>query len=486
MITQAEAESITRSTPPPPPRKSTRGAITTYDNHPDLYARNNLDTFVFGTGPPSSVSRLSPVDPNFIPDEQESEDTHLADTTPRPSLIASASLNQRTVTQVPASIHQSEELSGINPLYQSDTSSVHTFGHSHASASASSLVGPGDSRRDLLSRASSHSSSAPHTGNESTSSDDEYMDHIHPLSSDPWQRNRLKASSPLFLSDDELDIYDDDGEKEVDLTRRKGSAAIPIASTSSGSAISLRRGSRSLDELHSTLSTRPSGSSASRTSCGTIVPVPASSSVPQSEYEIENVRKKSLPPIAAPAAVSNHSLTPTGNVALDLSWMENFGRHGIVGFNNDDMADIVGSNDSPSTDGNATSNVRRHSTFSTTTVDIMLKNIQAWNSGSQKYQDQRRLWIFEKETYNSVLPPRERTSISYFFSSRSNTVTDASLIAPFLDPGQMQKEKEKKVPTEVWKGLPLGTEEFWMNGWSGRCRVTRRNTSSRYSALVTV
>jgi hypothetical protein len=114
----------------------------------------------------------------------------------------------------------------------------------------------------------------------------------------------------------------------------------------------------------------------------------------------------------------------------------------------------------------------------------MLRNIQAWNSSSQKYQDQRRLWVFEKENYDSMLPPRERPSVSYFFSSRSNTMTDASLIAPFLDHAHMQREKEKKMPKDSWKGMPLGMEEYWMNGWSGRFRVSRRNTSSGYSPSI--
>jgi hypothetical protein len=46
---------------------------------------------------------------------------------------------------------------------------------------------------------------------------------------------------------------------------------------------------------------------------------------------------------------------------------------------------------------------------------------------------------------------------------------------------QREKEKEKKVPKESWKGMPLGMEEYWINGWSGRFRVSRRNTSSEYS-----
>jgi hypothetical protein len=270
-----------------------------------------------------------------------------------------------------------------------------------------------------------------------------------------------------------LDIYDDEGETDAYPTHHKGSAPIPIGNTTSGSVVALRRASRSLDELRSFSFAKPSGIAG--TLGETTMPVPASSSVPQSEYEIENVRKKSLPPIAPTTAGPNQTPPLPDNAALDLSWMENFGRTGIVGFNNDDMADIVGRNDSPTSDK---SNIRRQSTFSTTTVDIMLKNIQAWNSSSQKYQDQRRLWLFEKENYDSMLPPRERTSISYFFSSRSNTMTDANPIAPFLDHGYVQREK--KVPKESWKGMPLGTEEYWMSGWSGRIRVSRRNTSSEY------
>jgi len=490
-IARAEAGSTTGL--PHPPRKRVRGVVNTYDNHPDLYARNNLDTFVFGEGVPSYSYTPSLLDPNSIRGEQDSEDSHLApDTTPRPSVIGNVP-NQRSDNSTPTPTH--DEFSGISyPGSQCDRRSVHTFGHSsvypssirtfgHSSASesVSSLVGPIDSGTSVLSR-SSYSSSTANTNNDftSTSSDDDDMDHTHPLSSDaedvPWRPNRQKSSSPLFLSDEELDIYEDDGENEPP-TRRKGSAAIPIVKTSLGSVIPLRRGSRSLDQLHSFSFARPPGSLASHTSGGTMIPAPASSSVPQSEYEIENVRKKSLLPIAATGP--NQNPLPSDNAGLDLSWMENFGRTGIVGFNNDDMADIVGSNDTSSID--LTPNIRRHSTFSTTTVDIMLKNIQTWNSSSQKYQDQRRLWVFQKENYDSMFPPRERPSVSYFFSSRSNTMTDASLIAPFLDHAHLQREKGKKMPRDSWKGMPLGMEEYWMNGWSGKFRVSRRNTSSEYS-----
>src|SRR5258708_36952982 len=230
-IARAEAGSTTGL--PHPPRKRVRGVVNTYDNHPDLYARNNLDTFVFGAGAPSHGYTPSLLDPNSIRGEQDSEDSHLApDITPRPSVIGNVPLSQRsdnstptpTYDEFPGISHSGSQCDrrsvhtfGHSSVYTFGHSSIHTFGHSSASASVSSLVGPIDSGASLLSPASSHSSSTPNTNNDftSTSSDDDDMDHTHPLSSDvedvPWRPNRQKSPSPLFLSDEELDIYEDDG-----------------------------------------------------------------------------------------------------------------------------------------------------------------------------------------------------------------------------------------------------------------------------------
>lgn len=431
----------------------------------------------------------------MVAEDPDSDEARLIpDTTPRPSVVGGEHLGSRHPQHSRLGSQNWQKSSDIRPSPgdcspepEKDSASVYTFGDSSASESALLPRGAQPKNR-LPSRVSSHSSSTPHTsGNDITSSEEEDMDNKHPLSSDaddhPWI-SRPDQQSPLFLSEDEFDNYDDEADNDRDeiydnhASRRKG--AIPIAQPApdkyvnhriqEGSTISLRRGSRSLDELHSFSFSNPLG------------PVPdsmvihsvASSSVPQSEGEIENVRKKSLPPIAPPSA------NPSGavNTGFDPSWMENWGRTGIIGFNNDDMADIVGR---PPSVGHSTA--RRHSTFSTTTVDIMLRNIQAWNSGSQKYQDQRRLWVFEKETPDSLVPHRERPTISNFFSPRSNPANEASssLVAPFLDHGYTQKEK--KPSKEIWKGMPLDTEEYWINGWSGRFKVNRKNTRSMYFAF---
>lgn len=438
--------------------------------------------------------------PPVVAEDPDSDEARLIpDTTPRPSVVGGQHIGGRHPQHSRLGLQnwqKSSETSDIRPLpgdyspeLEKDSASVYTFGDSSASESVL-LPRVTQPTNRLPSRVSSHSSSTPHTsGNDITSSEEEDMDNKHPLSSDaddhPWMC-RPDQQSPLLLSEDELDNYDDEADNDRDeiydnASRRKG--AIPIAHPAQdkyvshriqeGSTISLRRGSRSLDELHSVSFSNPLG------------PVPnsmvmhpvASSSVPQSEGEIENVRKKSLPPIAPPNANPPGAL----NTGFDPSWMENWGRTGIIGFNNDDMADIVGR--PPSVGYNTTSSTaRRHSTFSTTTVDIMLRNIQAWNSGSQKYQDQRRLWVFEKETPDSLVPSRERPSISSLFSPRSNPANEASsnLVAPFLDHGYTQKEK--KTSKEIWRGIPLDTEEYWINGWSGRFKVNRKNTRSVYFA----
>ncbi len=479
----------------PPPRNPSRHTLNTYENHSDLYTSNSLNTYSFGAAPSSPAFRSSPLDPLFlVPDEVDLDDSHLTtDTTPRPSVVG---VGYHDSSRSPNSHSDSPLPPGINApskdVYKSETVSIHTFGGSSSSLSSSFIPGSSGSNAWTSPHVLSISSSTPHSsGNDLTSSEDDDVDHVHPFSSDaedkssppsPVQREQV---SPVYLSDDDLYVYDDyhDDSNKSELPQRKGSLAIPIPSPShdnyhekEGNVSAVRRASRSLDELVSFSSAKTSEASCG-TDTNTVTPQ-ASSSFPQSEYEIENVRKKSLPPIALSVNGSDPASTSTNNFEFDASWMDRIGRTGITGFNCDEMADIV--HGSPSLSPFARKNSvpyigRRHSTFSTATVDIMLKNIHTWNIDSLKYQDQRRLWVFVKEGTDSRLPIKERPGISSLFSGRSPAVHDND-IAPFVDQPYIQKER--KPFEKSWKGIPLDAEEFWKNGWSGRFRVMRRNTSS--------
>lgn len=467
-----------------------------------MYTINSLNSYSFGAAPSPAVSS-SPLDPLFlVPDEVDPDDSHLlTDVTPRPSV---AGVGYHDDSGPPNS--QSGDLDQPSPpgiistrdIHESDTASIHTFGGSSTSVSSSYVPGPNESVAWTSSHVSSNSSSTPQSSGNDLTSSEEDEDQVHPFSSDaedkslpssPGQRERV---SPVYLSDDDLDIYDDEGDNhpvetnQPELPHRKGSLAIPIPSPShdnhhekEGSISSVRRASRSLDELVFFSSAKTSEGSCG-TDTTTLTPQP-SSSVPQSDYEIENVRKKSLPPITLSIAVSDPASASTSNannLGFDATWVEGFGRTGITGFNSEEMADIIHGPSSVSSVARKNSVLysgRRHSTFSTTTVDIMLKNIHAWNVGSQKYQDQRRLWVFVKEGADLRLPTKERPGISNLFSSRSGAVQDTNfdVIAPFVDQTYVQKERKT-----TWKGMPLETEEFWQNGWSGKFRVLRKNTSS--------
>jgi len=477
----------------PPPRYPPRHTLNTYENHSDLYTSNSLNTYSFGAAPSSPAFRVSPLDPLFlVPDEVDPDDNHLTtDMTPRPSVVGDGSRSPNSHSD---DLQQSPRLPGLHAsskdVYKSETASIHTFGGSSSSLSSSYVPGPSGSNAWTSPHVFSISSSThPSSGNDLTSSEDDDVDHVHPFSSDaedkssppsppsPVQRERV---SPVYISDDDLYISDDEGDDEPnksELPQRKGSIAIPIPSPShddyherEGSVSAVRRASRSLDELVSFSSAKTSEASCG-TGTNTVTPQ-ASSSFPQSEYEIENVRKKSLPPITLSA-----DPTSTDTFGFDASWMDRIGRTGITGFNSDEMADIVhGSPLSSYARKNSVPYIgRRHSTFSTVTVDIMLKNIHTWNIDSQKYQDQRRLWIFVKEGIDSRLAVKERPGISNLFSGRSPAAHD-NVIAPFVD--QVYIQKERKPFEKSWKGIPLDAEESWKNGWSGKFRVMRRNTSS--------
>jgi hypothetical protein len=108
------------------------------------------------------------------------------------------------------------------------------------------------------------------------------------------------------------------------------------------------------------------------------------------------------------------------------------------------------------------------------------------------------MWTFVKE--HDRLPPedirtrqnnhieKERPSISSFFSSNSRPsssampehgVTSSGIF--FFDGRDKEKATGKeKAPKEIWRGMPLDSEEFWNNQATGKFRVYRRNTPCPY------
>jgi hypothetical protein len=177
--------------------------------------------------------------------------------------------------------------------------------------------------------------------------------------------------------------------------------------------------------------------------------------------------------------------------------MHQYGVNGVVGFDPSEMQDIIGQNGTgrrsssnyPFRKGSNTSAFRRQSNVSSSNVDIMYRHAtEKW--ASQKYRDQRRMWTFMKE--HDRLPDedvrvrqinhlgRERPSISSFFAARPSTAPEPAMISsaiPFFESRDKEKAAGKeKSPKEIWRGMPLNSEEFWNNQATGRFRVHRRNT----------
>lgn len=561
-----------RGLSPAPLRTSTK---TTYVNHPDLYTHNDLNTFSFGAAPSlSSSSYPHPVDPLSRPrDEVDSDEPFLIpDTTPRPSVVAS---------QYPRS-HQSQP-SGLEnrqtPFFDprlkpspmgvgsagklkerdTDMASNHTFGNSSASVSVSSFSAQREVNSRATSRISRRSSTTPQTSSNDLTSDEEF-DGRHPLPPEPLDPVSPVAdpdqASSLYLSEDEYDGYNEDYENDgvdidseiqcgtlsdhpndsrdsfrVNSSERRDSVAMQIPNTASdrayedyrargNSLVTLRRPSKSLEDLYSFSFGKSSGPSSSRVPEDPLPSTPTPTSVPESEGDWRDLRKRSvqrdkdLPSIfPSPTAASgpkvnlNMASTSASSVndllGFDSSWMQSYGVNGVVGFDPSEMADIVGQGQNgyrPSLysfrKGSTSSAFRRQSTVSGNNIDIMHKNIAGvW--ANQKFRDQRELWTFTKEkdriedeganpnTRPQVVAERERSSISTLFATRPSTSNGVEPILggsiPFFDkPEPKEKVAVKEKSKEIWKGMALDSEEIWTNGSSGRFRVNRRNAACTY------
>jgi len=552
-----------------------RAPKMTYSNHSDMYMQNDLNTFSFGAASSSSSSSsLLPVDPLSRPrDDPDSNDLVLIpDTTPRPSVVGtqhprshqsqqSSGVEANKLPSYPPRI-KSGKAAGKKPHERdSDTASTHTFGNFSSSASLSSCSRPSDTDSRAASRTSGRSSSTHQTSNNDLSSDEE-LDGRHPLPAELSSPDLTLGykhpdqESSVYTSEEEFDVYNDDYDHDpemgieidsvahpgsdrgtidyhsssreavpFDYAERRGSQALPITSSSNRSSsdrsylenrprensiATLRRPSRSLDELYSFHFAAASSSSVSRTE----YPLPpAPTSVPQSEGDWRDLRKKSIQKDKDLSSISPHMMTNSNNVGatstsnqvapeldgFDSSWMKQYGVNGVVGFDLSEMQDIVvengterrSSNNFPFRKGSTNSALRRQSTVSSNNVDIMYRHATGqW--ASQKYRDQRRMWTFMKEqdrlsdefyVRQSNHMERERPSISSFFASRptSSATPEPSMISsgiPFFDSSR-DKDKaagKEKASKEIWRGMPLDSEEFWNNQATGRFRVHRKNT----------
>jgi len=557
----------------PPPRTK-----TTYANHPDLYTHNDLNTFSFGAAPSSSSSSSypHPVDPLSRPrDEVDSDELLIPDTTPRPSVVgsqhprgqSSGQENRKTPlldyrSNPPAMGVRSREKLKERDI---DTASNHTFGNSSASVSVSSFSAQREVNSRGTSRVSGRSSTTPQTSaNDLTDDDDDELDGRHPLPPEPLDPSVSPLvgdpdhASSLYLSEEEFDGYNEDYEHDgnhidpkihegtnsetlsnhpndsrnsfrINYSERRGSAAMQIPNTASdrayedyrargNSLATLRRPSKSLEDLYSFSFGKAAGPSSSRGPEDFLPPAPTS--VPESEGDWRDLRKRSvqrdkdLPPIfphsSTPASASNANPNMSSAAAsslndvlgFDSSWMQSYGVNGVVGFDPSEMADIVGEGHNgyrPSLysfrKGSTSSAFRRQSTVSSN-IDIMHKNIAGvW--ANQKFRDQRQMWTFTKEkdriadedananTRPQVVAEKERSSISTLFASRPSTSNGVEPILggsiPFFDkPEPKEKVAVKEKSKEPWKGMALDSEEIWFNGSNGRFRVNRRNTTCTY------
>ena len=495
-----------------------------------MYMQNHLNTFSFGA-PSSDASSVYPIDPLSRPrDDPEADLVSIPDTTPRPSVIST--LHPRShQSQRPSQIKSSEGAGQVPHERDSDTASTHTFG----TCSISSSSRP----------SGSHTNSGRSNTTSDLSSDEELGDR-HPLPAElsspdmsPGHRHSDRDASSMYVSEEEYDVYNDDYDHDpevgieidsvahpgsdrctidyrnasrecvpFDYAEKRGSQALPITTSSDRSYLenrirenslaTLRRPSRSMDELHSFHFVQEVASSSFAPHTERSLP-PSPTSVPGSEGDWRDLRKKSiqrdkdLPPISSRMMSNQH-----GSELHDFdSFWTRHGVEGFVGFDLSEINDIVGkdgtgrhSSNDPLRKESGISAYRRPSNASSGNVDIMYRHITGpW--ATQKDRDQRRMWTFVKE--HDRLPPedrqnnhmeRERPSISSFFGGGSRPSSSAapehgvtSGGIPFFDVRDKEKVAGKeKAPKEIWRGMPLDSEEFWNNQATGRFRVYRRNT----------
>ncbi|KAH9485546.1 hypothetical protein JR316_0002456 [Psilocybe cubensis] len=543
----------------PAPPRSPRASKPTYS---ELYTQNDLSTFSFGAAPAvasSSVSQL-PVDPlTRLPEDDEISLTPsaLQDTTPRPSVVGA---QPPLVHNLQRPTHNNwDSQNRLNPAsrgaraagkakaHDSDSASSHTFGTSSASASVSSLSRPRGDNSRAASRTSGYSSTTPQTSaNDLTSDEDDDMIGRHPLPPEPrppgppFRYTSPDQESSLFLSEEEFDGegYVEEYEPDIEIesvvpdsdrgtidymndsqesfqpiqTERRGSAAMAIPKKQFDSTYhdsfqdnnssawefdySNRRGSKSMIER--------SFIQGAESSHGHSLP-PAPASVPESEGDWQNLRKRSMTaqrdnnlapvPAATPSFSvsssstqfsSNNGSTPAPDaVPATDSWFIGAGINGLVDIDSSEMQDIV------DTDvggrffrkGSTNSAARRTSTVSST--DIIHKNITtSWET--ERDRERRLKWSSfkakegDEQANRRQNGERERPSIANLFPRTStSTSTDVRTNGSslFLDkPDTKHKEKEKTGSSKAkWTGMAPDSEEIWYNSHLGKHKVQRKN-----------
>jgi hypothetical protein len=477
----------------------------TYANYSNMYMQNHLNTFSFGA-PSSDSSSVHPIDPLSRPrDDLETDLVPITDTTPRPSVVSTSQHPLSHQSQRPSRIKSSKGAGQIPPARDSDTASTHTFG----TCSISSSSRPSDSRTNSSSNATSD--------NDITS--DEELGGRHPLPAEfsspeisPVYRHTDQDVSSMYASEEEYDAYNDDYDHDLDAgieidsvahtgsdrctidyryvsresvpfdyPERRGSQALPITTSSDRSYLenrirenslaTVRRLSRSMDELRSLNFAQEVASFAPHMERS--LP-PSPTSVPGSGGDWRDLRKKSiqrdkdLPSISSRMASNQHSSEFND---FDPFWMHHR-VNGVVGFDLSDVNDIVEEGSTgfrSSNDPLFKDSYRRPSNASSGNVDIMIRRITGpW--ATQKDRDQRRMWTFVKE--HDRLPPED-------IHNRQNNhmERDRPISFHFFDGRDKEKVAGKeKAPKEIWRGMPLDSEEFWNNHATGRFRVYRRNT----------
>jgi hypothetical protein len=540
---RSEVQSTRNLTPPPMTARKLN-----YANYSDMYTQNDLNTFSFGAAPSSESSSLYPVDPLSRPRSDPNADDliPIPDTTPRPSVASqlprshqSQQLRRSELNQSPCRPAQIKSSKGARQKPHErdlDTVSTHTFGTSSSSRPSGTI-----------SRGSRINSSRSNTPSDSDLASDEEFDGRHPLPaerSNPdithGHRHTDQDASSMYISEEEYDVYNDEYDHDPEMgieidsvahpgsdrctidyrnasresvpfdhVERRGSQALPITTSlhrppsdrsylenrAKESLATLRRPSRSLDELHSLNFAQEATSSFAPHTERPLPPSPTS--VPESEGDWRDLRKKSIQR-DSPHMMSTITLSSQGfgSDGFDSSWMHQYAK-GVVRLDFSEVKGIVEedsvgrrSSNYPLRRESGVSASRRQSTASSGNVDIMYRHVIRWES--QKDRDQRQMWKFVKEndrlsheethTRQNNHVERERPSISSFFGSRpsSSAASEPAVNSggiPFFDGRDKEKAAGKdKAPKEIWRGMPLDSEEFWNNQATGRFRVHRRNT----------
>lgn len=433
----------------PPPPNSSPASFKPYSHTTDLYTVNSLSSFSFGNVQSSGSSSTVPISP--LDNDADDEDDALGpfDVTPRPSVVDTANPANNNRIRARRS-HSSQNSPGPSSRRKrsSDTASHHTFGTSSASASVASFSASDGVEFD----------------------DDMYYS----------DEERIEISSVRY-----------DG-STIDVQERYPHAQTPATSFASGfgerrvslpiavpdrdregSILTLRRPSKSLDQ-DSPLSPAP-------------VDRNEPTSVPESDGDWKSLRarksksKDSHPMTAPPVKVISPS---PSHQDFDPDWSA-IGR-GITSFDQPMFAET-----SESRRGSSNSIfpwARRPSTATTASLfsndDPFFRAVGSlW---APDYRDQRRAWTFRRERPDGpALSPTSTTS-----KKGRGSIGDTSKfgISSMTSASQRDREKEKdswRSPAN-WKGMPVGSQEVWINELVGRFKVDRRAIVKQEDSKATV